>query len=255
MAENNASRDEDDLRKMLRGTGAQAPHSVDPAVVISRARRRRLPRQLAAGAVGVLAIAGVGVLAVNVSTLTQPSSISAEQSQMQEAAPDAGASDEMFDKRSGADTLNACTAVVATPDPSRFGLELTVQFPSAAPVSAARIDGVVTMTNTSSQPVEGFTAIGPTVTVSQGDVVVALGAPEEYDATVVSLGPGESVEYAASFAPVRCDEAETGSSSEPLPPGDYELSAAADFTPNELGVDEPVTADLVTGPRSQLTLQ
>ena len=251
MAENNGARNENDLRKLFAEAGT--PHTLDPDAVIARVRRRRLPRQLAAGAVGVLAIAGVGVLAVNVSTLTQSTSTVAEQGTLSDEAPQESFDESAPMKRLGADALNSCGEALATPEPSAYGLELSVEFPPTATSTSVGIDGLVTMTNTSSEAVSGLTAIGPTVTVSQGDLVVALGRPTEYVGTMVDLQPGESLEYAASFAPVQCS-AEDGATTPPLPPGSYDLTAAIDFTPG-LGAIDPPLADLVTGPRSQITLQ
>lgn len=252
MTENEGGNGEDDLRRMLANAHPNAMRPLDADRVIARARRRRLPRQLAAGAVGVLAIAGVGVLAVSVPSLTQPSGISADQAQVMESAPSEGTDTiAPMSKRIGAEDLNSCGEIRATPDPSGYGLELTVQFPAEASVSSPTIDGIVTMTNTSAEPVSGITAIGPTVTVSENDLVVAVSAPSDYAEEMVDLQPGESLEYAASFVPARCDVATT----EPLPTGNYELSGAIDFTPDGLGPNDPALADLVTGPPSQITLQ
>ena len=252
MTEHDEMHGENELRRMLANANPVTDRPVDPQLVIARARSRRLPRQLAAGAVGVLAIAGVGVLAVNVPSLTQPTGISADQAQVMESAPNEGADAEApMSKRLGAEALNTCGEIRATPEPSRYGLELTVQFPAVAAVSSSTIDGVVTMTNTSTETVEGVTAIGPTVTVSDGGVVVAVAAPSDYVGAMVDLQPGESLEYAASFVPASCDVGAT----EALPAGRYDLSGAIDFTPDGLGTDEPALADLVTGPPSQITLQ
>lgn len=252
MVENNGMRDEDDLRRLFSET--ETPHTLDADSVIARVRRRRFPRQLAAGAVGVLALAGVGVLAVNVSSLTQSTSTVAEQSTLSDEAPQEDSNEMAPMKRLGADALNSCGEPVAYPEPSAYGLELTVEFPPTASSTSAGIDGTVTMTNTSGEAVSGLTAIGPTVTVSQEDVVVALGAPAEYATTMVELQPGESVAYAASFVPVVCSTTGDATTAPALPSGEYDLSAAVDFTP-ALGTIDPPLADLVTGPRSQITLQ
>ncbi|NYF10325.1 hypothetical protein HDC94_001481 [Leifsonia sp. AK011] len=252
MTENDGMRDENDLRRLLAET--DAPHTVDADAVIARARRRRVPQQVAAGALGVLALVGVGVLAVNVSSLTQSTSTVAEQGSLSDEAP-LESSDEMAPmKRLGAESLNTCGEAAASPEPSEYGLELAVQFPPAASSTSALIDGTVTMTNTSDEAVSGLTVIGPTVTVSRGDLVVALGVPTEYEMTMVELQPGETVAYAASFVPVLCSTGEDVATAAALPAGDYDVSAAVDFTP-AVGTVDPPLPDLVTGPRSQITLQ
>lgn len=245
--------DEKELRDLL--ASADAPNSLDPAVVIRRAKRRRLPQQVAAGAVGVLAVAGIGVLAVNLSSLSSPLATTSDQSALSDEAADAPSDEFLTQKRLGADAINVCGAVPAAPEPSRYGLELTVDFPDVAPANAAAVDGQVTMTNTSAEIVSGMTAIAPTVAVIQDDLVVALSGPAEYAVQMIDLAPGQSVEYATSFSPVQCSADGDAGDNAPLEAGDYELTALVDFTPAELGADEPALADLVSGPRSQLTLQ
>lgn len=244
--------DENDLRRLLSET--DAPHTLDAAKIVARSRRRRLPRQLAAGAVGVLAIVGVGVLAINVPALRNPAYTSADQSTMFESAPEseAGGGAELDTiKRGGADTLNVCGAPLAEVEPSRYGLELTVEAPPVVSPAASLVNGVARLTNTSTEPVDGFIATGPTLTMSFGNVVVAQGAPFYVRGDgAVSLQPGESVEYTVQLDLMSC----SADGVQLLSPGDYELSAAVDFTPAELAPDEPVIADLVTGPLTSLTL-
>lgn len=239
--------DENDLRRLLAET--DAPHRIDPATIVSRSRRRRLPRQLAAGTFGVLAIAGVGVLAVNVSTLQGPASTTAEQATMSDSAPESSSGLE-FDKRGGADVLNACGAPLAVVDPSRYGLELTVQEPTGS-VATEALDAVVVLTNTSAEAVDGFAALAPTLTMSRDNVVVAQGTAAALDGDgALQLEPGESVEY-----PVRIDLTSCSVDGVQVPaPGTYDLSAAVDFAPAEPRPDEPALADLVTGPPTSITL-
>ena len=236
--------DENDLRRLLSET-TDAPHTLDAAKIVAHSRRRRLPRQLAAGAVGVLAIAGVGVLAVNVSTLQNPAYTSADQSTMSDSVPESDSELEAI-KRGGADTLNACGAPIALVDPSRYGLEVAVEAPPSAMLETGSVEGVVRLTNTSTEPVDGLTVIPPTLTMSSDNLVVAQGmaTPLAGDAEL-ALQPGDSVEYAMTLSLVSCIDGET------LPPGSYDVSAAVDFTRSEPDADGP---DLVTGPLTSIAL-
>jgi hypothetical protein len=77
--------------------------------------------------------------------------------------------------------------------------------------------------------------------------------------TGVDLAPGESLEYTASFDAVECGPEDDGPDGfradlPALAPGTYELSAAIDFAPDVPDPTEPALADLVTGPRSVITL-
>ena len=238
--------DENDLRRLL--AAADAPHQLDPAKIVARSRRRRLPRQLAAGAIGVLAIAGVGVLAVNVSTLQNPAFTSADESSMSDSVPESGSELEAS-KQGGADTLNVCGAPIAAVDPTRSGLMLTVELPSIAPAGEP-VEGVVRMTNASSESIDGFAFVPPTIAVSNPDVVVALGTADPLPGdAAVSLAPGESLEYPVTLSLSSC-----ATEGEPLAPGPYVVSAAVDFTPAELQAGEPALADLVGGPLTSITL-
>jgi hypothetical protein len=143
--------------------------------------------------------------------------------------------------------------------PSQFGLVLDVVFPAAVPAASGRIDGLVIMTNTSSEQVTGSTFTTPAVTLSQDGIVVwHTNGATDANATAVDLAPGASLQYAASFDPVRCspedDALEAFPADLPLAgAGSYELSAAIDFSP-----DVPTATtelDLVTGPRTPITLE
>ena len=62
---------DDDLRESL-GSTETRPHSIDLDRVIARSRARRLPRQLATGALGALAFVGIGVWGVQLTQLAAP---------------------------------------------------------------------------------------------------------------------------------------------------------------------------------------
>lgn len=248
---------EDDLRKLL--SGAEAPNTLDAGRIIARSRMRRLPAQLAAGTIGVLALAGVGVVVVQTSQLGVPSAVtSAEDSAMVEG--DASEADVSEIKRAPADLLNLCGAPVSESAPSYSGLELTVEFPPSIAAGSARVDGIVRLTNLSSVDVRGTTASAPALTLSSDGITVwHTNGAMDLSLTGVNLAPGESLEYVASFEPVQCAPEDDGpdgfrANLPALAPGTYELSAAIDFAPDVPDPTEPALADLVTGPRSVITL-
>ncbi len=248
---------EDDLRRLL--SSAEAPNTLSAERIIAKSRMRRIPAQLAAGTLGVLALAGVGVVAVQTSQLGVPSAVtSAEDSAMVEG----GASDSQLSeiKRAPADLLNLCGAPVSDTVPSASGLELTVEFPSTVTAGSSRVEGTVRLTNLSTVDVRGTTASAPAITLSRGGVTVwHTNGGMDFSLTVVDLAPGDSLEYAASFEPVQCTPEDDGPDGfrADLPavePGTYELSAAIDFAPDVPDPAEPALADLVTGPRAVITI-
>ncbi|HEY4152953.1 MAG TPA: hypothetical protein VGM38_06490, partial [Pseudolysinimonas sp.] len=71
--------------------------------------------------------------------------------------------------------------------------------------------------------------------------------------------PGASTTFDSTFEPVICspeDDAQSDfrSNLPPVGPGNYQLSAALDFTPESDAADGGAGAVLVTGPTSPVTL-
>jgi hypothetical protein len=243
---------EQDLRDMF--ADASAPNTLDAQRIVTRSRRRRLPQQVGAGAIGVLAIVGIGIV-VQPSLMSAPPAVTS----MDQAVGGEAATTDI--KRAPAEKLNLCTAPVAELPESPYGLQLDVAFPESAAVGTDPIPGIVRMTNVGTQTIVGTTAASPAITVSQDGITVwhSNGAMV-MSLVTVDLAPGESLEYQASFTPVLCgvddDMAETFREDLPaLPAGDYDLSAAIDFSADESIVTEFTPyVDLVTGPRSTITL-
>lgn len=247
---------EDDLRDML--GSATTPGPIDAGKVIARARARRLPRRIAVGAIGTLAVAAIAV--VGIQTISRPPVISA---MSQGAAAPSAETGQALDaaKRAPADRINLCEGPLAAPAPSFSGLRLDVDFPTSIPVGTNPVEGTVTIVNTSSSRVVGTTAAGPAMTLSRDGIVIwHSNGPADQSATVVDLAPGESLEYPASFTPVRCavqdDEAEHFRPDLPaVPAGNYELSAAIDFLPDAAMPQQATPGlDLVTGPVAAIAI-
>jgi hypothetical protein len=242
-------------------SSAESPtQRIDVASVIRRSKARRLPKQIGAGGVFTLAIGGIGLAGIqgivslqsnstsSAGAPAQPPGAVTDNSKGQEATSGDG-----LIKRAPAEKINLCGGMLAEVAPSQSGLLLTSTFPDAAAGSTA-VEGTVTMTNTGSVPVSGYTAGSPAITLSRDGIVLwHSNGPTTMIAREISLAPGESAEYQASFAPVICstedDEGESFRSDlPPAPAGEYQVSAAIDLS-SDGGVD------LVTGPLDTVTLR
>ncbi|MCU1440018.1 MAG: hypothetical protein JWP85_1015 [Rhodoglobus sp.] len=251
---------ESDLRGMFES--ADAPNALDADRIIARSRMRRLPRVVGAATIGTLAIAGFGVLGVQILSMQQqPMTASTLDQSAEDSGGAAPEGTETFVKRAAADEINLCAGPVAESFPSFAGLQLDVAFPEAAPVGGT-VAGAATLTNTSAARVTGTTASRPAITLSQNGIVLwHSNGPVDSSAVVVDLEPGESLQYAASFEPVRCDVEDDLAEAfrvdlPPVPAGQYEVSAAIDFTPDPSMPQQEIPGlDLVTGPREPITLQ
>jgi hypothetical protein len=247
--------DERNLRELF--AESRPAGTIDADAVIRRSRRRRLPRQLAAGSIGALAVVGIGVLGVQTLAPPQQSAVMMEQ---QDEANDTALAPEAA-KRIPADRLNLCEGPLTEAAPSAYGLQAEVVFPAVSPATGQPVAGVVLVTNTGDARVTGSIASSPAVTLSQQGIVLwhSNGAVDTPD-TVVDLEPGQSLEVAASFTPVRCaveDDAAEAFRADlpPLAPGEYDLSAALDFAPDPSMAPATPELDLVTGPRSTISLE
>ena len=230
--------------------------SIDVAVVVRRSRARRVPKAIGAGAVAVLAIGGIGFIGLqglgpHATGASDTAGSSLENapmfSQGGDAATDSGI------KRAPAEKINLCTGSLAEVAPSQTGLVLSVLFPAEGAVGAASVNGTVTMTNTGTQELVGYTGAAPTLTLSQDGVVIwHSNGPMIQLAREIDLAPGESADYPASFTPVVCDIVDDMNEGfrddlPAAPAGEYQLSAAIDFSGNG-------DAELVTGESANITL-
>lgn len=232
----------------------QPTNAIDVASVVRRSRARRTPKVLGVTGVSVLAIGGLVFGGVQVLGAPAASNIAgsapAADSPMMSEAGDAGLADGT--KRTAAEYLNLCEAPVAEVAPSATGLMLSVNFPSA-PAGSTIVEGTVTMTNTGSSTLIGYTAAAPVITLAhEGVVVWHSNGPTTQEARQVALAPGASIDYEASFSPVVClaedDSRESFRSDLPAAAaGQYQVSAAIEFMGD-------FDAELVSGPASTVSL-
>lgn len=259
---------EAELSAWLRDPRNRGVSAIDPAAVIRSSKRRRLPKLLAVGGALSIAVAGFGVAGISGFQSLTPgdgfaSSAGSSSESTPESAPGAAAEEDSGATDTGigsapAEKINLCGGEVADVAPSPTGLVLTTDFPSPVPAGAEQVDGTVTLTNTGTETIVGTTAASPAVTISQGGVVLwHSNGPMIMLAVMVDLAPGESMEYSASFTPVRCGvEDDAAESFRPdLPPlgaGVYQVSAAIDLIPE--GAEAGAPAELITGPTADITL-
>jgi len=250
---------ENDLRDLFANTDTPA-HHLDTKKVIARSRARRLPRQIAAGATSALVLAGVSVLAVQVTQANQPVTMTAGEAFDSSAPAPELAPDVQAIKRAPADRINLCTGTLAEVAPSQYGLQLDVTAPAAASVGTTPVPVTVRLTNTSDREVIGLTPVSPAITLSRaGTVLWHSNGPTDLSLVSVDLVPGASVDYQASMTPVLCgvedDLADAFRTDLPaLDAGSYELSALIDFTADPSMGREISELDLVSGPVSTVIL-
>jgi hypothetical protein len=233
---------EAELRAWMHGEGSERPADdgrnarLDAATIIRRSRRRRLPRQIGAGGVLTLAVAGISVASVTGLKTLGPNVFGAPgaaQSSVDSggvAPADEGAEQPQDAARDiiSADGINRCGDTVAAVPANRFGLVLTPRFPAEAPATGAPVAGSVTLSNTGTHSIAGTTTVSPSVTISE-DGVVVWHTSYQPAGTALNLAPGQSVELPATFTPVRCtaqDDRPDGfrAGLPALAPGQYRIS-------------------------------
>jgi hypothetical protein len=256
-----------ELRAWMHGEGSELPAAssrharLDAAAIIRRTKRRRLPRQIGAGGVMTLAVAGISVASITGLKALGPNifgaSTSAERSAGDSGAkapPEVSAPQDSPAVRDGVspDRVNRCGSILAAVPQNRFGLVLAAHFPADAPATGAPVTGSVTLTNTSARTISGTSTSRPTVTISRDGVVVWHSNGVQPAGTAVTLAPGQSLQYPATFTPVACTASDDRDAAFPaglpaLAPGQYAISVllAIDVSgPTALVGTEPVVITL-----------
>ena len=219
---------ESDLRDLLRGPDPEGRGEIDLDAVLSRTRRRRRPRMIAAQALGSVALIGVLGTAVIVSIPPAPSGVmmTAEDADGGESAATAPEADE-----SGLTWApDACGAPV-TDVPASDILGLVVDIPTTVD-PGERLPVTITLTNDGPDRVTGSTSSAPHLSLSfDGTVVWHSYAVQDANARVVDLESGESMTYESYVDRVLCGSEDDVSMNDPestMPlagPGDYEIRA------------------------------
>ena len=221
---------ESDLRDLLRGPDPEGRTAIDLDAVLTRARRRRRPRVIAAQALGSVALVGVLVTAVTVSLprAAETTAITAQDTDAgageAEAAPFADDSHLRW-------MPDSCGAPASDPV-SADGLSLELA-PLVVEEGTSTVPVTVTLRNERSVRVAGVTDVTPHLTLSRDGLVVwhsAVAEPATPGAArpVVDLEPGESMTFDATLDLVICGSEEDILSDAPMPlatAGAYELRA------------------------------
>jgi len=243
---------ESDLRDLLQGPDPEGRAAIDLDAVLSRARRRRRPKVVAAQALGSVALVGVLGTAVVVS-LPRPggdaASIAQDTSAGGEAAP-----------------LNGDTALRKEADvcgeplvehPATQGVTLEMTLPTTVEPDPRAIPVVVTVRNDGPGQLLAMSAGSPQVTFAR-DNVVLWHTPTESDADAtlrqLDLAPGESADYPATLSTTVCGSEADLAPGRPADlglagPGRYEARAVltVEFTDGRVVTiaSEPVPVEIV----------
>ena len=180
----------DDLGRALRDDAdASAPPAsrIDVDAVISAARARRRPRQWAAGTLGLVAVLGLGGIAVG--ALAPPSLIAASES---------------------ADSGSAGTAA-----PESVGADELLSEPGTA-----RADGLLSCGAVPPAPGQGSVELAAEAVLPDGIVVGEATVVDEAAQTAI-IDPGVSVDLPVRISTIACVEGGA------LPPGDYTVLVLA----------------------------
>lgn len=245
---------ESDLRDLLRGPEPEGRGEIDLEAVLSRTRRRRRPRVIAAQALGSVALVGVlGTVAIVSWPLAQPGvMMSAEDAGagsdgVGEEAATAPYADDDAGRSSDALSLNSCGAPVS--ELTMIDAPTLVVSPITASAGSDWIPVTVTLHGTG-LPAKGVSST-PVLTISRDGVVVSQPTALEAIGYDIDLSPGGTFEYQVGVRPVECDPAHPDADLGPLPPGEYEIRAAVDF----MAEGSETGSSLFIGPPSTLVLE
>lgn len=234
---------------LKRAADAATPRPVDVDAVLAASRSRRRARRAAiasgAGALAAVLVVGGLVIGLQGGTVSSSGGTTADAPAVSESAG-GDAEEAQGDAAPGLGLLlpervyRCGAAVAAVGDPTDAPLAVSVE-PPVAPVPAGGAASVmVTVTNTSTEVVEGELSRAPAITVADVDVVAwhSTGTSEA-GAIEISLAPGESVTLAGVVEALHCTAADDDGTGlppglPPLSPGPYGLGAAVAFsTPAE----------------------
>jgi len=252
---NDTGLNDTELRELFR-RAAGPSSSIDPAMIIRRSKRRRLPRQLSTGGALTLAVAGIGV--ASVTGIGGMSIFGARTaSDLSERAADAPGW--VDTESSGTDATAAspyatedgagCEAAPPESGTNPWGLTLEIAPTDGRAVSANQtVIASFTLRNDGSTPVS-VSPVGPIVHTLQRDgAIVAIGSGELLASggeviTSVDLDPAESVQLQSRFALQSCLPADTR-----LQPGNYTLTT-------QLSVQSDGATATVNGTQTRITLR
>ncbi len=230
---------ESELRDLLHD-GSGPNRQLDAARIIRRARARRLPKQLAAGAGGVLAVAALAIPVAmggsfgGLSPAADGGSAGGDSAVMMDE-PDEGALESATrGTAAGLVCGGAPASYAAHPD----GLQLTITNPYGAGAPSTQID--LELRNEGESDVAGTMPATVAVALVRDGVIVALNEVDAAERVDVELAPRETMLLRAELPLTACDSGD-GGASRPVPAGEYRVVAVAGFETAE-GASGPVVA-------------
>ncbi|MGV8859361.1 hypothetical protein [Rhodoglobus sp.] len=224
--------DENELRAHL-AAGEKPAITIDTAAIVSRSKARRRPRQLAVGAVGVLAAASL--LFAGISTFPRTGDLMAgsaasDQSATREEGGAGADSEESYIAPEDGAVSETCGAIIPSSAATPYGLAIDLDIDRTVTASGSAF-GTVRLTNTSDEAVTGTTASVPDVNLTRDSVSISHSPDAQILSVIpVNLQPGQSVEFAVSIAIYDCTVIDTGGKVEP---GTYAISTSLAFAPTD----------------------
>jgi len=223
---------ESDLRDLLRGPDPKGRGAIDLDAVLSRARRRRRPRVIAAQALGSVALVGVLGTAVVIGVPQPQSSLMVAE----DTAGDSGlATAPEADEGALKADYDVCGEPLVTPPLLGWALDAALGTDAVLSDGSGNLDVTVGLRNDSPLTATGVADIPSLAIVNVDGVVVAQGAPVEPVSTPIELEPDAEFVWTTSIAVASCDPAGTE-----LPAGEYQLRAVVEFLADGLDGTEPV---------------
>lgn len=239
----------DDLGRALRDDAvANAPDAsvIDVDAVTRAARARRRPRQWGAGALGLVAVLGVGGIAA--AAVAPPSLIAASESGDTADLESAGADELSAPESEGGaparvDGLLSCGSVPPAPGQAPIGLELDVRLSSVGDVGQ-ELTGSVRVINADQEPRTLVTSDEAQAVILQGGTVVGDSVAIDQEARTTVIDPGVSLDLPVLVSTRSCVDGGA------LPAGEYTVLVVVD---TRRSVDEPST--LAIAPAVPLRLE
>jgi hypothetical protein len=228
---------ESDLRDLLRDPEPEGRPAIDLDAVLTRARRRRRPKVVAAQALG--SVAAVGALFAGIAAFAPPlqtATMVAEDSAGGTAEYESGPAASDYALRISAEAcgqpfvdtgIPGAGTLVIEPLSTEEGTDLAVQ---------------VTLRNDGSTPLTGIVSL-PRLVLTLDGVVVGYAPPVEAVGMPIALEPGMSTTFDTVVQPYACDPDDPEAPIEELAvlaPGDYEMRPVMSLAPD---VGDPADGD------------
>ncbi|MFT4029001.1 MAG: hypothetical protein QM675_03920 [Protaetiibacter sp.] len=237
---------EAELRELLRDGGTPGP--LDAELIIRRARARRRPKRIAAGALGALAVAGIAVPVALGLGLGSGGSMSASDSADTSAleSGDAGPLE-----ATGGDGADAPTVPLPAPcgaeSPTDLASTLLSLLPITADAASTQVEATATITDDALPDTAAIASLSTFLLVRDG-VVHGYAIPADGTGTI-RIAPAASVEVTLSLELLACPVGDAQQRAT-FPSGSYRIVAAGTLRGENGG-----SAVAVDGVAGELTIR